>query len=116
LQRTLRELRRFEQFLADTVADDMRTHGQTERRAGDVVYELRAEATWVVDDPGALFQVLHDGVARDEITRLEFDDAVQQVVEFTFHQGKLNSLARRLPQIDKLRRRVEGESRLRQKK
>lgn len=115
VQRTLRELRRFEAFLADTVKDDMVARGQTERRAGAVVYELKAEAEWIVDDEGALFRVLVDASANDEITRSELDEACAQLVTYRWHHGRLSTLAKRIPAINDHRRRVEGPARLKQK-
>lgn len=115
VQRTLRELKRFEAFLADTVKDDMVARGQTERRAGDVVYELKPEAEWIVDDEGALFRVLHQARAHEEITETELAEACQQVVTFKYHHGRLSTLAKRVPAINEHRRRVEGPARLKQK-
>jgi len=115
VQRTLRELRRFEQFLADTVAADMRARGATERRVDDLIYELKPEATWIVDDGGALFRALLEALGEKQITDNEFNEAVQQLVTFKFDHRRLNVLARRVPAIDQLRRRVEGDARLRVK-
>lgn len=107
---------RVKDYLRDVITDSMVKAGQTERLMGEALYELKGDASWIVDDQGALFRALVDACSHDQITRLELDDAVQQVVEFVFHQGKLNALARRVPAVDQLRRRVEGEPRLRQKR
>lgn len=113
--RAIHELGRIEAYLRDVVTDDMHVRGQTERRAGDVVYELKAEATWTVEDGGALYAVLHQACARDEITQNELREACQQIVSFKFHHARLTTLAKRVPEIDQHRRRVEGEPRLRVK-
>jgi hypothetical protein len=114
IQRTMRELRRFEAFLLDSVAASF-AEGQTEKRIGEALFELKPEATWVVDDDGALFQVLHDAVARKEITEAEFGQACAQVVTYRWNHARLNALAKRAPQINEHRHLVEGPAKLRQK-
>lgn len=116
IQATLRELKRFEQFLSDVVSDEMRARGQTERRAGDTVFELKPETAWVVDDGGAMYAVLYQAVGKHEITENEFHEAVQQVVTHRFDHRRLNVLVKRVPEIDTHRKRVEGAAKLHIKK
>jgi len=113
--RALVELRRIEAYLRDVIADDMRASGQTERLAGDVTFELKPEGTWAVGDEGALFRVLVDACAQNQITRNELDEACAQLVTFRFHHGRLTTLAKRVPAINEHRRRVEGAAKLRVK-
>lgn len=115
VQEAARAIRRFEAFLTDTIAADMRSRGQSERRAGDVVYELKADAQWVVDEPDRLWVLLGAAVDRGEITDNERSAAIQQVVSFKPNHTHLGPLAKRIPEINQLRRRVEGEPRLRVK-
>lgn len=116
IQSTLRELRRYEQFLGDMVAAEMRSRGQTERRSGELVFELKPETAWVVDDGGAMYAVLYQAVAKDEITENEFHEAVQQVVSHKFDHRRLNVLVKRVPEIEKHRNRIEGQAKLHIKK
>jgi hypothetical protein len=113
-QRMVRELRRFETFLLDSIAASF-TEGQTEKRIGEALFEMKPEAAWIIDDEGALFALLHAAVARDEITEAEFGEACAQLVTYRWHNGRLTTLARRLPSIDQHRHRVEGPAKLRQK-
>lgn len=108
-------LRRVEAYLRDVIQDSMQAAGQTERRFEAAIYELKPEATWIVDDEGALFRVLHQATARGEITEAELAEACQQIVQFKYHHGRLSTLARRVPAINEHRRRVEGPAKLRQK-
>lgn len=114
-QAMVKELRRYEQFLADCVTDEMKARGQTERRAGDVMFELKGVADWVMDDPGAMFALLHESVARGDITEDEFNEAVAQVITYRANHARLNVLSKRVPAINEHRRRVEGDARLRVK-
>lgn len=94
----------------------MAARGQVERRVDAVIYELKPAVEWVVDDGGALFQVLRDACVQGQITNSELEEACTQVVEFKFDHRRLASLSKRVPAINDLRRRVEGESKLRQKR
>lgn len=114
VQRTLRELRRFESFLLDSVAASF-TDGQTEKRIGEALFELKGDAVWIVEDEGAMFALLHDAVARGDVTEEEFGHACAQLVSYGWNHARLNVLAKRIPQIDTLRRRVTGAAKLRQK-
>ena len=113
IQALLRELRRFEQFLSDMVTAEMQARGQTERRAGELLFELKPEATWVVDDDNALMELLGDAVDRGDITDEEKQKAAQTTIAFRFNHAALNSLAKRIPEVNGLRHRVEGAARLR---
>lgn len=60
-------------------------------------------------------RVVTAAYTRGEITREELDRACQQVVTQRFDHRVLAMLSKRIPEIDTLRRRVEGEPRLRVK-
>jgi hypothetical protein len=116
VQDTLKALRRFEDFLSQCVSEDMQAHGQTERRVGSLVYELKPDAEWVVTNDEQMFNVLRDARTAGEVTDKEFYDAAKEQQVFKFDHRRLAVLAKRLPVIDTLRRRVEGATRLRIKK
>jgi hypothetical protein len=116
IQDTLKALRRFEDFLSQCVSDDMIAKGQTERRSGAFVYELKPDAEWVVSDDERLFNVLLGARNAGEVTDKEFYDAAKEQQVFKFDHRRLAVLAKRLPVIDTLRRRVEGATRLRIKR
>ena len=111
----LQQVRRYEGYLADVIKSEMVSRSQRERRAGEVVYELKGDAEWIVDDSGALFRVLVEARARGEITPEEHVKAHQQVVTHHFNHTALGVLAKRLPEINRHRHRVEGDPRLRVK-
>ena len=111
----LQQVRRYEGYLAEVVKSEMIQRGQRERRAGDVVYELKGEAEWIVTDPGAMFRVLVEARAQGEITAEEHEKAHQQIVSHRYNHTALNLLAKRVPEIDQYRHRTEGEPRLRTK-
>ena len=111
----LKQVLRYEGYLTDVIKSEMVSKGQREHRSGETVYELKGEAEWFVDDPGALFRVLMEACVDNEITRDELDTACAQVVTHRWHHGRLTTLAKRVPEIDRHRHRTEGEPRLRTK-
>jgi len=111
----LAAVRRLEGYLVSVLTGEMTARGQSERRVGDVVYALRSEGEWTVPDAGALHRVLVQAMTNSEITAHELEAACQQLVTFRFDHRALNLLAKRVPEIDQHRRRIEGEPRLRTK-
>lgn len=112
VQRAIRELRRFEAFLLEVIAASF-VEGQTECRIADQLFERKPEATWVVDDPQAMVQLLDAALARREITDEERHKASQTLVSYRFNHTQINVLSKRIPAINDLRRRVEGDAHLR---
>ena len=94
----------------------MVARGQTERRSGDVVYELRPETEWLVDDGEALMVLLDGALRNGEITAEEREKALQEIVTFKANHSTLNVLTKRVPEIETLRRKVEGAAKLKLKK
>jgi len=111
----LQQVRRYEGWLVQVVSDEMKARGQRERRAGETVYELKADAEWVVDDQEAMANVLDVAVTRSDITSEECQKAHQVVVSHRYNHTALGVLAKRVPEINKYRHRTEGDPRLRVK-
>jgi hypothetical protein len=111
-----RRVARYRGFLEQVVTDEMVARGQTERRSGDVVYELRPETEWLVDDGEALMVLLDGALRNGEITAEEREKALQEIVTFKANHSTLNVLTKRVPEIETLRRKVEGAAKLKLKK
>lgn len=109
----LARLRSFTERLAEIVTADMAEAGQTERRVGQTLYELKSEARWIVNDAPGLYGELEGARDRGEITQVELDDAAGVTSVHRFHNGRLSALAKRLPVIERFRRRVEDPATLR---
>ncbi len=108
----IKEARRLEGYLLDVVSSEMRQQGQTERRAGGIVFELKAPSTWVVDDPEAMGAAVLEAHRLGQVTREELEKGAQQRISWTFNHSILNSLAKRVPAIETFRRKESGEPRL----
>ena len=113
IREALAAIRRYEGYLVDLIAQEMQARGQTERRAGDLVIEYKAESAWEIKDEPALWTLLQDACAKDEITQNELNEAIQQQLTFRANHTRLNALSKRIPEINGLRERVTGTPRLR---
>lgn len=107
IQRFIREARRTEKFLLDVIGSAF-VPGQTEKRMGDQLFEAKRESTWEVTDAEALLLILDVARERGDITDEERGKAAQTLVTHKFNHSALNVLAKRIPDIDKYRQRVEG--------
>lgn len=113
VREALQAVRRYADYLEDMVRRSMVERGQRERRSGDTLYELKAEAEWIIDRADALADLLQAAVDSGDITADERAKAHQVVVSHRWNHTHLNTLAKRVPEVDQYRRRTEGEPRLR---
>lgn len=116
LAEAIRQARRYEGFLRDTLSAAMSTAGQTERLIDGTLWSLKPEATWVITNEGAMCLALEGAALRNDITDIELLHAMKTEVSVTFNHTSLNSLAKRLPEIDQYRSRVESVAKLSTKK
>lgn len=112
----LRFLRRYIDFHESVIADEMRERGQTERRIGETVYELKGESVWSVKDPEGLYQMLVGAQERGDLTAEEFDVVVTRRAVVSVNHTKANVLQKRVPEINNFRERTESVPRLRVKR
>lgn len=113
LREHIAEAKRFEQFLTDALSSDMGAKSQTERLIDGTLWQLKADATWQVTDEATLGAVLEGALARGDITEIEMLHAMEREVVTHWNHTAINSIAKRLPVVEKYRTRIEGSPRLR---
>lgn len=106
---------RYRGFLEGVLTETMTLQGQTERRVGSTIYELKSEGVWTVTDEGLLWAVLEHAVDAGDLTRGEVGAAMTERIVRSFNHAKLNVLAKRVPGIDTYRQRSETPAKLRVK-
>jgi len=115
IQRAIKILRDHATFLEGVITSSF-IEGQTEKRIGDQLYEYKPEAEWIVTDEMAMAEILADAHHNGDITDDEYLRVYQESVVRRFNHASLNVLSKRLPRINDLRHRVEGQAKLRIKK
>lgn len=110
-----RTVARYRGFLEQVLTDSMTEAGQTEKRVGDTVYQLKGDSVWTVTDEQALARVLRDALDAGELTPEEVAAAVSERIVLSFHQGRLTTLAKRVPAIEQYRSHSESAPKLRVK-
>lgn len=108
-----RTVARYRGFLEQVLTDSMTAAGQTEKRVGETIYELKPEATWTVIDEPALSRALRAAIDAGELADYEVAAAVTERITYSFHHGRLNQLAKRVPLIEQYRSRTESPAKLR---
>ncbi len=116
LRDVLNDLRRYIQFCESVLTQQMQADGQTERRVGDVVWQLKTDGEWTVADPVRLRDVLYNAGEVRAITHDELEKAMRVEERITFDHGVLNVLSKRVPEISKWRARADMAPRLKEKR
>lgn len=110
-----RAVARYRGFLESVLTDEMIAKGQTEKRVGSTVFELKSDGVWTVTDEQELAAVLRVASATGDLTHEEVNAAMSERIVLSWHHGKLTTLAKRVPAIDQHRSRSEAPAKLRVK-
>lgn len=115
IDRAIQILREHKTFLEGVITSSF-VPGQVEKRIANQLYEYKPETAWEVTDPEVLYGLLVEAEARQEITDEELAAAGERKTVFSFHNGRLNVLVKRIPAIDQFRTQRIGVAKLRIKK
>ena len=110
-----RMVARYRGYLESVLTESMAAAGQSEKRVGTTLYELKTESQWIVDDEAGFADALQAAVARGDATQEEANECATARVTIHVNHTKANLLAKRIPVLNDFRRKVIGAARLRLK-